>query len=50
MADIQELGLRIIHSYLPDLILPSEIRRFWVWYFRLPDVEARYGSTDVPAA
>lgn len=37
MQDIQDLGLRTIHAYLPDLILPNRIRRFWQWYFDQPD-------------
>jgi hypothetical protein len=50
MQDIQDLGLRTIHAYLHDLILPIRIRRFWLWYFDQPDVEARYGPVDSSAA
>jgi hypothetical protein len=50
MQDIQDLGLRTIHAYLPALILPIRIRRFWRWYFDQPDVEARYGPVDSSAA
>jgi hypothetical protein len=50
MRDIQDLGLRTIHAYLPDLILPARIRRFWQWYFDQPDVKARYGPVDASAA
>jgi hypothetical protein len=50
MRDIQDLGLRTIHAYLPDLILPVRIRRFWQWYFDRPDVKARYGPVDSSAA
>jgi hypothetical protein len=48
MTDIQDLGLRTIHSYLPHVVLPTKIRRFWEWYFSLPDVKARYGTADSP--
>ena len=50
MADIRDLGLRTIYLYLPDLVLRAGIRRFWEWYFGLPDVQARYGTVDSAAA
>ena len=50
MGDIRNLGLRTIHAYLPDLVLPTKVRRFWEWYFSLPDVKARYGTADSPTA
>jgi hypothetical protein len=50
MQDVQDLGLRTIHDYLPHLLLPPRIRRFWEWYFSLPDVKARYGPLDASAA
>jgi hypothetical protein len=50
MADIRDLGLGTIHSYLPHLVLPAKVRRFWEWYFSLPDVKARYGTADSLAA
>ncbi len=48
--DVRAVGLRVIHTYLPQLILPPHVRRFWEWYFSLPDVEARYGRLDTLAA
>jgi len=50
MSDIRGLGLHTIHAYLPDLVLPTRIRRFWEWYLGLPDVRVRYGPADSPAA
>ena len=50
MEDVRDLGLPTIHAYLPDLVLPTRIRRFWEWYLSLPDVRVRYGSADSPAA
>ena len=50
MEDIRDHGLDTIHAYLPDLVLPTRIRRFWEWYLNLPDVRVRYGSADSPAA
>jgi len=47
--DIRAIGLHIVHAYLPQLTLPDKIRRFWEWYFSLPDVRRRYGITDSPA-
>jgi hypothetical protein len=46
MEDVRDLGLRTIHAYLPHLVLPSKLRRFWEWYFDLPDVRARYGTRE----
>jgi|GEM_PF-707368 len=46
MNDLHTIGLETIHAYLPDLNLPTEIRRFWEWYFNLPDVKPRYESAD----
>jgi hypothetical protein len=48
-ADIRTIGPRTIHAYLPQLTLPARIRRFWEWYFSLPDVRRRYGSLVPPA-
>jgi hypothetical protein len=50
MEDIRDLGLDTIHTYFPDLVLPRRIRQFWEWYLNLPDVKARYGTADSPAA
>jgi hypothetical protein len=50
MEDVQDLGLHTIHAYLPDLVLPTRVRRFWEWYLSLPDVRVRYGPADSPAA
>jgi len=47
--DIRATGLRTIYTYLPQLTLPTRIRRFWKWYFSLPDVRARCGIADSPA-
>jgi hypothetical protein len=40
--DVRAIGLRTIYIYLPQLVLPAEIRRFWEWYFSLPEVKKRY--------
>ena len=45
-TDLQTIGLGIIYMYLPGLNLPIEVRRFWEWYFNLPEVKARYASPD----
>ena len=50
MEDVQDLGLHTIYAYLPDLVLPVRIRRFWEWYLNLPDVRSRYGTADTAAA
>jgi hypothetical protein len=50
LEDIRELGLRTIYAYLPHLILPDRVRRFWEWYFSFPDVRVRHGFADSPAA
>ena len=50
MEDIRNLGLRTIYAYLPHLVLPERIRRFWQWYFDQPDVRARHGIVDSSAA
>jgi hypothetical protein len=50
MEDIQALGLRTIYTYLPHLVLPDRIRRFWEWYLNLPDVRVRHGLADTTAA
>jgi hypothetical protein len=50
MEDIRNLGLRTIYAYLPHLVLPERIRRFWQWYFDQPDVRARHGLVDSSAA
>lgn len=44
--DLRVIGFKTVYSYLPHLILPAAIRRFWEWYFNLPDVKARYGITE----
>ena len=48
--DLRDLGLRTIYAYLPHIVLPSRITRFWEWYFAFPDVRERYGMSDSPAA
>jgi hypothetical protein len=50
MEDIRSLGLRTIYVYLPHLILPERIRRFWQWYLDQPDLRARHGLVDSSAA
>jgi hypothetical protein len=47
--DIRAIGLRTIYAYLPHLVLPARIARFWEWYFGLPDVRTRYGISTSPA-
>lgn len=43
--DLKAVGLKTIYRYFPGLNLPPEIRRFWEWYFSLPEVRQRYGDT-----
>lgn len=45
-ADLREIGFEIVYKYFPRLNLPVKIRKFWEWYFNLPEVKAQYGSTD----
>jgi hypothetical protein len=45
-VDIRAIGLDTIHSYLPRLFLPKDIREFWYWYFNLPKSRERYGNFD----
>ncbi len=45
-TDLQTIGLHVIYAYLPDLHLPPDIRRFWEWYFDLPEVKPNYEATD----
>lgn len=45
--DLRTVKLRTIYEYFPDLNLPAKIRRFWQWYFNLPEVKARYEPADV---
>ena len=44
--DIRNIGLSIIHKYIPRLFLPRDIREFWHWYFTLPVNRERYGDID----
>ena len=39
---LRTIGLRTIYIYLPHLVLPAAIRRFWEWYFSLPEVKSRF--------
>lgn len=48
--DVRAIGLRTIYTYLSQLVLPTEIRRFWEWYFSLPEVKKRYAHLDAAAA
>jgi hypothetical protein len=43
-VDLQAIGFDTIYVSLPSLNLPSAIRRFWEWYFNLPEVKACYGG------
>jgi hypothetical protein len=45
-ADLQAIGFETIYVSLPGLNLPPAIRRFWEWYFKLPEVKTRYESAD----
>ena len=42
--DLRAIGFETIFDNLPNLNLPPAIRRFWEWYFNLPEVKARYGG------
>jgi len=44
--DVRAIGLHTIYAYLSQLTLPAEIRRFWEWYFSLPEVKKRYAHAD----
>ena len=43
--DIRTIGFETIYAFLPELNLPIAIRRFWQWYFNLPDVRTHYEYT-----
>ncbi len=43
--DLKTIGLETIYYYFPSINLPTEIHRFWEWYFSLPEVRQRYGDT-----
>lgn len=45
-ADLRAIGLETIYLSLPGLNLPTEVRRFWEWYFSLPEVKAHYEPAD----
>ena len=44
--DLKAIGLATIHRYLPVLVLPAKIRRFWEWYLGFSDVKERHGIAD----
>jgi len=44
--DLKSIGLEAIYVYLPDLSISQTVRRFWEWYFNLPEVKARYEPAD----
>ena len=48
--DLREVGFDLIYEYFPSLNLPAKIRKFWGWYFELPEVKAQYGSTHTISA
>jgi hypothetical protein len=39
---LRSIGFQTIYSYLPKLNLSKPVRRFWEWYFDLPEVRERY--------
>lgn len=45
-ADLKTIGLKVVYAYLPRLNLPAEIRRFWEWYFSIPEVKSHYETTN----
>ena len=45
-ADLRAIGLETIYDSLPGLNLPADVRRFWEWYFSLPEVKVHYESAD----
>ena len=46
--DIRSLGLHTIRVYLKHLVLPPRVRRFWEWYFTVPEVRDRHRTADSP--
>lgn len=48
--DVRAIGLHTIYIYLSQLTLPADIRRFWKWYFDLPEVKKRYAHPHTAAA
>ena len=46
--DLRAIGFKTIYIYLPHLILPTAVRRFWEWYFYLPEVKAHFEPADTP--
>ncbi len=47
--DIRKIGLQTISAYLPHLVLPPAVRRFWEWYLSLPEVKEQYVRSDSSA-
>jgi hypothetical protein len=43
--DLRSIGFEAIYAYLPELNLSKTVRRFWEWYFNLPDVQKRHELT-----
>lgn len=48
MEDIREVGLQVLHDYLPSLFLPKKILNFWNWFFSLPEIKRQYGDFNPP--
>jgi hypothetical protein len=48
--DLKAIGLKTIYRYFSSLNLPGEIRRFWEWYFSLPEIRETYGDTNPTSA
>jgi hypothetical protein len=45
--DLRAIGIKTISIYLPDLVLPRDIRAFWEWYLNLPAVKKRHGIAEL---
>ena len=43
-GDLRAIGFKTIYNYLPHLVLPTSIRRFWEWNFGLPEVKSRFDN------
>jgi hypothetical protein len=46
LSDIKNIGFNTIYKYLPEITIPYQVRKFWEWFFNLPDIKKEYESID----
>jgi hypothetical protein len=44
--DVKNIGFDTIYQYLYVITLPGQIRKFWEWFFNLPEVKRRHEHID----